>query len=66
MIPNPILRVLSSMRAHSVRSLHRPAPDAAVGELVERSSAAWRRVKFDELLAQQLSMRMAYRAAAGA
>jgi len=48
--------------ADSVRSLHRPAPEAAVAELVERSSPAWRRVKFDELLAQQLSMRIAYRA----
>jgi ATP-dependent DNA helicase RecG len=40
--------------AHSVQALHRPQPG---GEL----SAAWRRVKFDELLAQQLSMRFAYR-----
>ncbi|HLX80450.1 MAG TPA: ATP-dependent DNA helicase RecG [Burkholderiales bacterium] len=48
--------------AESVRSLHRPAPDAPTAELLERSSAEWRRVKFDELLAQQLSMRMAYRA----
>jgi ATP-dependent DNA helicase RecG len=46
----------------SIRSLHRPAPDAPAAELAERTSAAWRRVKFDELLAQQLSMRMAYRA----
>ena len=48
--------------AQSVRSLHRPAPDAPLAELVERTGPAWRRVKFDELLAQQLSMRMAYRA----
>jgi ATP-dependent DNA helicase RecG len=48
--------------APSVRSLHLPAPDAPVAELAERGGQAWRRVKFDELLAQQLSMRMAYRA----
>ena len=48
--------------SESVRSLHRPAPDASMAELVERTNAEWRRVKFDELLAQQLSMRMAYRA----
>ena len=48
--------------AESIRSLHRPAPDAAPAELTERTGEAWRRVKFDELLAQQLSMRMAYRA----
>jgi ATP-dependent DNA helicase RecG len=39
----------------SVRLLHRPLPG-------DDLSAAWRRVKFDELLAQQLSMRFAYRA----
>ena len=48
--------------APSVRSLHLPAPDAPVAELMERGGPAWRRVKFDELLAQQLSLRMAYRA----
>jgi ATP-dependent DNA helicase RecG len=48
--------------APSVRSLHRPAPGAPTRELEERSGEAWRRVKFDELLAQQLSMRIAYRA----
>jgi ATP-dependent DNA helicase RecG len=48
--------------AESIRSLHRPAPDASLAELSDRRGEAWRRVKFDELLAQQLSMRMAYRA----
>jgi ATP-dependent DNA helicase RecG len=52
--------------ATSVRSLHLPAPAESGGPttaaLAERSGPAWRRVKFDELLAQQLSMRMAYRA----
>ncbi|MDH4188982.1 MAG: ATP-dependent DNA helicase RecG [Betaproteobacteria bacterium] len=44
-----------------VHLLHRPPPGTDLGALVERSHPAWRRVKFDELLAQQLSMRMAYR-----
>ena len=48
--------------AASIRSLHRPAPDAPAAELTGRTGPAWRRIKFDELLAQQLSMRMAYRA----
>ncbi len=48
--------------AESIRSLHSPAPDASPAELAERGGEAWRRVKFDELLAQQLSMSMAYRA----
>ncbi len=51
--------------AESIRSLHRPTPDASAVELAERSGPAWRRVKFDELLAQQLSMRIAYRARRG-
>jgi len=48
--------------AESVRLLHQPPPGMAPGELVNRTHPAWRRVKFDELLAQQLSMRFAYRA----
>ncbi len=44
----------------SVRLLHRPPPDADVAALAARTHPAWQRVKFDELLAQQLSMRMAY------
>ena len=48
--------------ARSVHTLHRPAPDAPAAALLERTSPAWQRVKFDELLAQQLSMRIAYRA----
>jgi ATP-dependent DNA helicase RecG len=48
--------------AGSVRLLHQPPPDADTTALMERTHPAWRRVKFDELLAQQLSMRMAYRA----
>jgi ATP-dependent DNA helicase RecG len=46
----------------SIQLLHRPPPDVDVAALVQRSHPAWQRVKFDELLAQQLSMRMSYRA----
>src|SRR3954451_20674457 len=46
--------------AESVRLLHRPPPGIALEALPERSHEAWRRMKFDELLAQQLSMRFAY------
>ncbi|HET7832279.1 MAG TPA: ATP-dependent DNA helicase RecG [Gallionella sp.] len=48
--------------AESVRLLHHPGPEIAAGLLQERTHAAWRRIKFDELLAQQLSMRMHHRA----
>jgi ATP-dependent DNA helicase RecG len=43
-----------------VRLLHRPPPGISVAALAERSHPAWQRMKFDELLAQQLSMRFAY------
>jgi ATP-dependent DNA helicase RecG len=46
----------------AIGALHRPAPDADTAALVGRSSPEWRRIKFDELLAQQLSLRMAYSA----
>jgi len=49
----------------SVRLLHLPPPGTDVEALTGRTHAAWRRMKFDELLAQQLSMRMAYRARRG-
>ena len=45
----------------SVMLLHRPPPDVDPASLEERSHPAWRRLKFDELLAQQLAMRIAYR-----
>ena len=47
--------------AQSVRLLHRPPPGIDIAALTERGHPAWRRMKFDELLAQQLSMRIAYR-----
>jgi len=62
-LPEPVRRRYGLAGiVESIRSLHLPAPDASPVELGERSGEAWRRVKFDELLAQQLSMRMAYKA----
>jgi ATP-dependent DNA helicase RecG len=45
----------------SIRYLHHPPPAASQVALQERTHPAWRRVKFDELLAQQLSMRLHHR-----
>ncbi len=45
----------------SVLLLHRPPPDVDAASLAERTHPAWRRLKFDELLAQQFAMRLAYR-----
>jgi ATP-dependent DNA helicase RecG len=39
----------------SVRFLHQPTPDVPLAELEDRSHPAWQRLKFEELLAQQLS-----------
>lgn len=44
----------------SLRLLHNPPPEVSTSSLETRNHAAWRRIKFDELLAQQLSMRMHY------
>ncbi len=43
-----------------IRFLHYPPPAARQATLQDRSHPAWRRIKFDELLAQQLSMRIHY------
>ncbi|MEP7155037.1 MAG: ATP-dependent DNA helicase RecG [Betaproteobacteria bacterium] len=43
----------------SVLTLHRPQPNALLTSLAERTHPAWRRIKFDELLAQQLAMKKA-------
>jgi ATP-dependent DNA helicase RecG len=42
--------------------LHHPPADAPQAALADRSHPAWRRMKLDELLAQQISLRRAYRA----
>jgi len=47
--------------ADSVLLLHNPPPNIDENALAERAHPAWLRIKFDELLAQQLSMRVHYR-----
>jgi len=46
--------------AESVRALHNPQPDADLQALENKNSRHWQRLAFDELLAQQLSMRKHY------
>ncbi|MDO8313985.1 MAG: ATP-dependent DNA helicase RecG [Rugosibacter sp.] len=46
----------------AVRLLHAPPPGCVLEQLESRHHPAWRRVQFDELLAQQLSLRRAYTA----
>jgi len=47
--------------AEALHSLHHPSPDARQEALESHDTPAWRRLKFDELLAQQLSLRLAAR-----
>jgi ATP-dependent DNA helicase RecG len=39
----------------ALRFLHQPAPDVSLATLEDQSHPAWQRLKFEELLAQQLS-----------
>ncbi len=47
--------------AEALNTLHHPPPDADLAALDARALPAWRRLKYDELLAQQLSLRLAAR-----
>jgi len=61
-LPAPLLKKLwLGDFADSLRLLHNPPPDVSAASLEQHSHAAWRRIKFDELLAQQLSMRVHHR-----
>jgi ATP-dependent DNA helicase RecG len=61
-LPDALLQKLKlASFAASINLLHNPTPDIAASTLEQRSHAAWRRIKFDELLAQQLSMRVHHR-----
>lgn len=57
------VRVLDDLRlptlAESLRTLHYPPPHLSAGQLGSGTLPEWQRLKFDELLAQQLSMRLA-------
>jgi len=46
----------------ALRYVHSPPPDADIKALESREHPAWQRLKFDELLAQQLSLKRAARA----
>jgi ATP-dependent DNA helicase RecG len=51
---------LASLR-DALTFLHRPAPNVGLAALEDRSHPAWQRLKFEELLAQQLSQLQAKR-----
>lgn len=58
-VPAEILKSLGlPSLALSLKRLHRPAPDADFSSLDSHTSPEWERLKFDELLAQQISLRL--------
>ncbi len=58
-LPPPSLEALGLPAfADAIEVLHRPGPEIAPDGLESRDIPAWRRIKFDELLAQQLSLRL--------
>jgi ATP-dependent DNA helicase RecG len=60
-LPKPLrTRLALPELAASIRTLHHPPPDISLEQLETRGHPAWRRVAFDELLAQQLSLRRAH------
>ncbi len=61
-LPQPLLNRLKLPDfAASVKLLHSPPPEINEELLAGGTHPAWQRIKFDELLAQQLSMRLHYR-----
>ena len=65
-IPAPFIAKNSHFLAWDMRKallfLHYPAPDVSHAQLEDRSHPAWQRLKFEELLAQQLSQLQSRRA----
>jgi len=62
-LPDEIRRELKlAPIAASLRFLHEPPPEVSLAELEAHGHPAWRRIAFDELLAQQISLRRAYAA----
>src|SRR5699024_3338461 len=56
-LPSAILEPLGLIPFDkAIRTLHHPPHDVSVADLVERDHPAWKRIKFDELLAQQLTL----------
>lgn len=58
--PNVYQRYKYPSFAASLQALHNPLPDADLEALENRATPEWQRLAFDELLAQQLSMRKHY------
>ena len=61
LLPDSLRRPLRLMPfGEAVRLLHQPPTDVNAEALVAHAHPAWRRIKFEELLVQQLSLRKAH------
>jgi ATP-dependent DNA helicase RecG len=63
-IPAALLPPGMSTLREALRFLHQPSPDVSLDALEDHSHPAWQRLKFEELLAQQLSQLQAKQARA--
>ena len=62
-VPADVCRELGLSRLdEALVLLHRPPPEVSLAALEERAHPAWRRMCFEELLVQQISLRRAYNA----
>ncbi|MFA5489077.1 MAG: ATP-dependent DNA helicase RecG [Candidimonas sp.] len=62
-LPADIVRRYDLMAfAPAIRFLHHPPPHVTQDDLLQKAHPAWRRIKFDEILARQLSLVAARRA----
>jgi len=64
LLPPELVPAGSMSLRESLRFLHHPTPDAPLAALEDKSHPAWARLKFEELLAQQLSQLKAKQARA--
>lgn len=61
-LQGPLAKLKLRPLAECLRLLHTPPPQESEAALADRSHPAWLRIKFDELLAQQISLRRAHEA----
>ncbi|WER45386.1 ATP-dependent DNA helicase RecG [Cupriavidus sp. WKF15] len=61
-LKGPLAKLKLRPLAECLRLLHTPPPQESEAALADRSHPAWQRIKFDELLAQQISLRRAHEA----
>ena len=62
-LPEPLRRNLNlPTLPEALQLLHAPPPSMALVDIEDRGHPAWQRIKLDELLAQQISLRRAYAA----